>query len=69
MHVAKVRFANAAAECFEVTSVALEQAGLVDNEIFGGENCVKRRKEVGCFVNVERKDRVDSVSGEVWQVT
>lgn len=69
MHVSKARLVNAAAERFEVVSAALELAGSADNEVFGGENCVGRREEVGSFVDVERKNGVDSVSGEVWRIT
>lgn len=65
MHVTQSGLVNAIPECFEVFSAALELSGTSNDEIFGREYRVRRRKEVGGFVEVEREDRMYAVSGVV----
>jgi hypothetical protein len=41
------------AKVVNVGEPVLQLAGLADNEVFGGEDFVRWRKEVCCFINIE----------------
>jgi hypothetical protein len=53
MHIFQLSLMDFLAKVVNVGEPASQLAGLADDEVFGGEDFVRWRKEVCCFVNIK----------------